>query len=260
VQRVTCYIGGAPTSGPFKKKPPPPELNWDLWLGQAPKVDYIPQRVHREFRWWYEYSGGKLTDWGTHHVDIAQWAIGMDHSGPTLIEPQSFRLPVPFKDGRPTVDNAYNTPTEFRVRCQFPNGIDVFIERGKENDNGILFEGTAGRFHVSRPRDNHTGLRGLPFDELKTKPLPDGLITQIYNGKQPGNHMGNFIECVKTREQPISDVFTHHRAVTTCHLANIAMRLNRTLHWDPETEQITGDPEAQKWLSREQRKGFETNA
>ncbi|MBM4028174.1 MAG: hypothetical protein FJ280_22690 [Planctomycetes bacterium] len=81
IHRVTCAIGDGPSGGPFGKQEPPPELDWNLWLGPAPKVDYRPQRCHGNFRWWYEYSGGKLTDWGAHHVDIAQWAIGMDRSG-----------------------------------------------------------------------------------------------------------------------------------------------------------------------------------
>ena len=82
VRKVTAAIGGGPTGGPFPVTEPPPELNWDMWLGQAPKVAYREHRCHSDFRWWYEYSGGKLTDWGAHHVDIGQWGIGMENSGP----------------------------------------------------------------------------------------------------------------------------------------------------------------------------------
>ena len=254
VKRTTCYIGIGPSSGPLKKESPPSNLDWNTWLGQAPKVDYIPRRCHYEFRWWYEYSGGKLTDWGAHHMDIAQWAIGMDHSGPAVVEPLLSEFPVPYKNGYATVDNQYNTPTEFRVRCGFANGVDIYFEQGSDHNNGILFEGTEGYFHVARPSKKRTGLKGPAVDELKNRPIPQSLITQLYKGKQPGEHMGNFIECVKTRELPISDVYTHHRAVTTCHLANIALRLNRTIHWDPKAEQITGDSEARTWQSREQRR------
>ena len=84
-----------------------------MWLGQAPKVDYIKERCHGEFRWWYEYSGGKLTDWGAHHVDIAQWAIGMENSGPNRIEVVYAEHPVEFRGGFPTVDDRYNTATAF---------------------------------------------------------------------------------------------------------------------------------------------------
>lgn len=252
VKKVTCDIGGAPKEGPFEKTAPPPNLNWDMWQGQTPSVDYIEKRCHYQFRWWYEYSGGKMTDWGAHHVDIAQWAIGMDNAGPTTVEGLQATHPVPFKNGYPTVDNAYNTATEFNIRCEFPNGVELFIVHASPDDNGILFEGTKGRFHVSRSR-----MKGKPVDELETNPLPEELITKLYKGKKPGNHMGNFFECVKTREQPISDVHTHHRAMTTCHLANIAIRLGRKINWDYSTQQIVGDAEAAHWTAREQRKGYE---
>jgi predicted dehydrogenase len=127
VKRVTCAIGSAHAGGPFPKAAPPEGLNWDMWLGQTPKVDYIKERCHYEFRWWYEYSGGKLTDWGAHHVDIAQWAIGMERSGPKWVEPVSGAHPVAFKDGYPLADDRYNTATEFTVRCAFPNGVEMVI-------------------------------------------------------------------------------------------------------------------------------------
>lgn len=253
IQKVVCGIGGVDPSGPLKTEPVPKELNWDLWLGQAPMVDYIPRRCHYEFRWWYEYSGGKMTDWGAHHVDIAQWAIGMDNSGPTLVEPVKAVHPVPLKDGYPVKDNEYNVATSFVVRALFPNKVEMEIR--SDTDNGILIEGTKGRFFVSRG-----SMKGKPVEELAEKPLADDTIKNIYKGKQPGDHMGNFMECVKLREEPISDVKTHHRAMTTCHLANISIRLNRAINWNPETEMIEGDTEAAQWQSREQRKGFEIEA
>jgi len=236
-----------------------------MWLGQAPKVDYMEKhvgkeletRAHYKFRWWYEYSGGKLTDWGAHHVDIAQWAVtgdDMAHTGPHTIEPVQFKFPVPFKNGYPTVNDRYNTATEFTVRCEFADGVEIVIKDHIPEGNGIVFEGTKGRFHVGRGRES---LFGEPVNELKSNPLPEDLLSHLYKGKKPGHHMRNFAECVKTREQPVSDVYTHHRAITTCHLANIAMRLGRTIKWDPKAEQIVGDAEAQQWQSREQRKGYE---
>jgi predicted dehydrogenase len=267
VKRALCDIGGAPTSQTLDRVPAPKELDWEMWLGQAPKVDYMAKKVgksletraHYEFRWWYEYSGGKLTDWGAHHVDIAQWAITGDemaHTGPHTIEPVHVVHPVPFKNGYPTIDDRYNTATNFTVRCEFAGGVEIVIKDSLPEGNGIVFEGTKGRFHVGRGVQS---LFGEPVDELKSKPLPPELLTELYKGKKPGDHMRNFFECVKTREQPVSDVYTHHRALTTCHLSNIAMRLGRTIKWDPKTEQIVGDPEAQKWQSREQRKGYEIN-
>ncbi|MBM3457887.1 MAG: Gfo/Idh/MocA family oxidoreductase [Armatimonadetes bacterium] len=253
VRRVTCAIGGAPTGGPFKKTTPPSHLNWDMWLGPAPLEEYIAERGHANFRWWYEYSGGKLTDWGAHHVDIAQWAIGMERSGPTTIEPLSVRHPVPFVAGHPTVDDRYNTATEFQVRCLFPNQVEMIIRH--DTENGVLFEGEKGSFFVSRGK-----LTGAPVDELRTNPISDMALIMLRKGKRLDRHMGNFMECVRDRSLPASDVYSHHRVLTTCHLANIAIRLGRKLQWDPVSEQIVGDSEANNWLGREPRKGYEYEA
>jgi predicted dehydrogenase len=261
IKSVQCAIGGAPSSGPIPKVDPPSHLNWEMWLGQAPLVDYRYQstgkkndrwgnsRCHYEFRWWYEYSGGKMTDWGAHHVDIAQWAIGMDHTGPISVEGTATH-PVELKNGHPTDDSQYNSATEFLVTCRFANGVEMVIRH--DTDNGILIEGDKGRIFVSRG-----ALRGKPVEDLEQEPLPEDAIQKVYKGREPGDHMRNFFECVKAREQPISDVYTHHRAMTTCHLANIAIRLGRPLKWDPEREQIVADADANAWLSREQRKGYE---
>ncbi len=255
IRRVTCVIGGGPRGQAFRTAPPPTGLDWDLWLGQAPRVDYIPQRCHASFRWWYEYSGGKMTDWGAHHVDIAQWAIGMDQSGPTSIEVQAAELPVDFRAGMPTVSNTYNTALTFRVRCAFANGVELILRdhaRDLGIDNGIRFEGEKGTFFVSR-----STLRGEPVDDLTRNPLDNSVYTALRKGKPSDSHMGNFITCVRDRGQPVSDVVSHHRALSTCHLANIAIRLRRNLRWDPAQERFTGDDEANTFLAREQRRGFE---
>ncbi|HLJ10197.1 MAG TPA: Gfo/Idh/MocA family oxidoreductase [Planctomycetaceae bacterium] len=263
VKKVTCHINGAPGSGPIPIAEVPLGMNWDMWLGQAPYVDYrsgnfgnnprYPEsRTHYEFRWWYEYSGGKMTDWGAHHVDIGQWAIGMDHSGPTSVQGTAVH-PVPLKDGRPTQDDRYNVATTFNVTCQYPNGVELVIT--SEGENGIMFEGTEGRIFVNRGK-----VTGKPVEDLKTNPLPEDAIVKLYKGKTPAKdnaHMTNFFECIKDRTQPISDVYTHHRSMTTLHLANIAIRLGRKIEWDAEKEQIVGDKEANSWLAREQRKGYE---
>jgi predicted dehydrogenase len=250
IKRVTCAIGGERPGGPFKKIEPPAHLNWDMWLGQAPKVEYIKERCHGTFRWWYEYSGGKMTDWGAHHVDIAQWAIGMDESGPNTIEVVKSKLPVPFKKGYPSVDDQYNTPIAFNIRCLFPGDVELIIRH--DGENGITFEGEKGKFFVSRGR-----LSGEPVDELKKNPISDKVLIALRKGKRLDSHMGNFIECCRDRSMPVSDVFSHHRALTTCHLAGIAIRLGRNLTWDAKNEQIIGDAEANAWQRREQRKGYE---
>jgi predicted dehydrogenase len=255
IQRVTVAIGGGPKGGPFEIKKPPANLNWERWLGQAPMTEYITERCHNNFRWWYEYSGGKLTDWGAHHVDIAQWGIGMENSGPVAIEVLEASHPVPFVNGYPTVKDSFNTATAFRIRALFSNGAEMIIRDDAKDlgfDNGVLFEGESGRFFVNRGK-----LTGEPVDAMATNPLPESVITELRKGKGKDSHMGNFITCVKDRSTPISDIPTHHRILTTCHLSNIAMRLGRSLKWNPETEQIIGDDEANAWQKREQRSGYE---
>ena len=241
IRRVTAAIGGAPTSPSLPQMAPPPNLNWDLWQGQTTSVPYTRRRCHYEFRWWYEYSGGKMTDWGAHHVDIAQWGIGMDHTGPITVEGTA---------SHPDVPNGYNTATEFLIRCQFPDDIEMVIRH--DTDNGILFEGDRGRLFVNRGR-----ISGAAVEQLADDPLPEGAVRDVYKNRQPGDHMRNFFECVAERDTPISDVFTHHRALTTCHLANICIRLGRSLRWNADNEQISGDDEANAWLSRKQRAGYE---
>ena len=110
IHTVTCSIGGGDVAKEdFKKEAPPESLNWDMWLGQAPKVDYIKERAHYQFRWWYEYSGGKFTDWGAHHIDIATWALGEDKlgGGPIEIDGTDAKHPVPYEHGYATTDLRY---------------------------------------------------------------------------------------------------------------------------------------------------------
>jgi predicted dehydrogenase len=260
VKKMIVDIGGAPTAFDIPEVPVPKELNWDMWLGQTPMTSYISKdsgqryphsRTHYEFRWWYEYSGGKMTDWGAHHVDIASWAIGMDESGPESIEGTA-EHPCEFQDGYPTKSDCYNTATKFDVTVMCPGGVEMHIVSESQDGNGILFEGTEGRFFVSRG-----AMKGKPVEELEKNPITEEELVKLYKGKKPGHHMRNFFECVADRTQPISDVYTHHRAMTTCHLANISIRLGKKLNWDAEKEEITGDAEANKWLQREQRKGYE---
>jgi predicted dehydrogenase len=253
MKRAVAAIGGAPKGGPFKKCEPPAGLNWDLWLGQCPKVDYIKERCHGSFRWWYEYSGGKMTDWGAHHVDIATWGLGMEKTGPTAVEPVSAKHPVEFKNGMPAVDDSYNTANDFVVKCTYAGGLEIVIRN--DTENGITFEGEKGSIFVSRGK-----LRGEAVDLLKSDPIPESAFTELRKGKPRSDHMGNFIACVKDRGATNSDVFSHHRELSTCHLANVAIRLGRTIKWDPEKEEIVGDPAANGFLAREQRKGYEIKA
>jgi predicted dehydrogenase len=253
INTVTCSIGGGDVGGPFKKETPPANLNWDMWLGQAPKVEYIKERSHYQFRWWYEYSGGKFTDWGAHHVDIATWALGEDKegSGPTEIDGTDARHPVPFEHGYPTIDDKYNTSNDFAVNCKFPSGVTMIVT--SRGDNGVLFEGEKGRIFVSRGK-----IAGKPVEENWDKDAyTDEDVTRLYKGKQYEGHKDNFYRCIREGGQPVSDVFSHVQAMATCHLSAIAARLGRSIKWDPKAEKIVGDEEAAKFFARARREGFE---
>ncbi len=267
VKKVTCGINGMEASPVIPVAPVPQELDWETWLGPAPKVDYraLPEmrtgygggvplysNCHYAFRNWHEYSGGKLTDWGAHHVDIACWALGASDTGPSRVSPQNFSLPVDYEDGQPVVHDQYNAATSFSIKVDMPKGVEMIIT--SEGDNGILFEGTKGRFFVNRGK-----IVGKPVEDLKDNPLPDGAIEDVYGGKVGENHTANFIESMNARKNPISDVWTHNRMLEICHLSNIAMRLDRDLNWDPDKREIIQDAQANSFLTREYRKGYEIN-
>jgi len=264
VTKVTCGINGMEASPVIPTAPVPDGLDWDTWLGPAPAVPYraLPQlregygggvplysNGHYSFRNWHEYSGGKLTDWGAHHVDIACWALGATDTGPSRVVPVEYSLPVEYRDGQPLVADRYNAATRFRIRVDMPGDVEMIIT--SEGDNGILFEGTEGRFFVNRGK-----ITGAPVEALKDQPLPEGAIEAVYGGPVPANHTVNFIEAMRSRRQPISDVWSHNRMLEICHLSNIAMRLGRELEWDPVARRIVGDAQADGFLARESRKGY----
>ena len=224
-----------------------------MWLGQAPKVDYRKKRCHYEFRWWYEYSGGKFTDWGAHHVDIASWAIDQlgEGQGPVEIDGTDAHHPVEYKDGYPLVDDCYNTSHDFSVKCQFDNGIVMDVT--SRGDNGIIFEGTKGRIFVNRGK-----ITGTPIEENWDKDqFTDEDVVKLYKGKPFEGHKNNFYRCIAEGGLPVSDVFSHVQTMATCHLSAIAARLGRVIKWDPKSEQIVGDELAATFFSRQRRKGFE---
>lgn len=253
ISKVTVGIDGSPTGGPFPVAEPPQELDWDLWLGQAPQVDYRERRCHYEFRWWYEYSGGKFTDWGAHHVDIATWALGRDGDGqgPIEIDGTDAKHPVAYQNGYATVDDSYNTSHDFAVKCKFDDGIEMNVT--SRGDNGITFEGSKGKMFVNRGR-----ITGLPIEEnWDQDQFTEDDVVALYKGKIPEGHKDNFYRCIREGGQPISDVFTHVQAMSTCHLAAIAARLGRTIKWDPQSEQIVDDEQAARFFARTPREGFE---
>jgi predicted dehydrogenase len=287
IEKVTCNIDGSPTCGPIPKADVPATLDFEMWLGQAPLVEYVAtsevnnkdrkdawprnSRTHYEFRWWYEYSGGKFTDWGAHHVDCAMWAMDRlgDGQGPAKFNPIVFDHPVPYKDGYPTENNRYNASNNFDIECSFADGLIMHVTSKSADGNGILFEGTKGKMHVSRGR-----IKGKPFEEIGGKlqdngnavpynqmpevaaMFPPEEFDKLYNGKPFEGHKDNFVRCIKEGGTPVSDVFTHVQAMNVCHLCAISARLGREVAWDSKAEK-TGDAQSQSFLAREQRKGYE---
>jgi len=243
--RAVVSVGAAPRGGPFAPAPPPATLDWEFWLGQSPQVPYCPQRAHYDFRWWFEYSGGQVTYWGVHHVDIAMWALGLEQTGPVRVQGAG---------ELPSVSGGFNVPSTFRCAMNFASGATIALD---SNKNALRIEGEKGTIVVDRRR-----LSGKPVENLSTSQrewLRQETV-RLARGKQPGNHMDNFFECVADRSLPISDVFSHHRSLSACHLCNIAMRLKRSLDWDPAREDFVGDREASGLLSREQRKPYTLDA
>jgi predicted dehydrogenase len=253
IQKITIGINGGEVGGPFPTVDVPAELDWNAWLGQAPWVDYVAQRCHYQFRWWYEYAGGKFTDWGAHHIDIATWAIGEDEfgKGPIEIDGSDAQHPVPLVDGMPTQDASYNTSHDFAVVCKFASGVEMTVT--SRGDNGITFEGTRGRMFVNRGR-----ISGTPIDEdWDAGFYGQEDTTRLYKGKPFEGHKENFYRCIREGGLPVSDVYSHLQVMNTCHLSAIAARLGRKIAWDPQREEIVGDEVAASFFARKPREGFE---
>ncbi len=249
-KKVTVWLPAGLREGPFPSSPVPPGLDWNFWQGQTPIVDYVRQRCHLTFRYWYDYSGGTMTDWGAHHNDIALWAIGLP--GPVSIEGTPLAQPIP---------GGYTAFSEYDVNFAYENGVAHQVLTSKDDSifggvvkkdgqrNGIKFEGSAGWIWVTR------GALDASNDELLTTPLPEG-AGRLYASS---DHMANFFDCVKSRKLPICDVAVGHRGASVCHLGNIALRTGYNLKWNPAKEQFEGDnaSEANPWLVRPMRKPYD---
>ena len=250
LQQVTVFLPAGLRGGPFPSVPVPPGLDWKLWLGQAPDVDYVKERCHTTFRYWLDYSGGTMTDWGAHHNDIARWAIGLE--GPVGVEATVLAEPIP---------GGYTAVSEYEVTFTWANGVRQVVKSTPDDNiyggiakqdgqrNGIRFEGTDGWIWVNRADISASK------DDLLTTPLPESAPRVEVSG----DHMGNFFECVRTRKDPICNVDVGHRSASICHLAAIALRLQRKLWWDPAQEAFVGDGavEASRYITREMRKPYD---
>jgi predicted dehydrogenase len=228
------WVDRAKGKKPVPDSDPPANLDYDLWLGPAPKRAYNENRVHYLFRFFWDYSGGQQTNFGAHDLDIAQWALGMDDSGPVAVE------------GSATFnkDGWFETPETAKQTFTYANGVRVLCSLGRGGyPGGVTFEGEKGTIHVSRGSITATINGQKVPDPMK---LPTGEV-KLYAAN---GHHANWLECVKTRKQPICDVEIGHRSATVCHLGNIAIRTGRKITWDPVKEQIVGDAEANAMLTR----------
>jgi predicted dehydrogenase len=280
VKSIECRIGGNPTSGPIKEVPVPEGLDWDMWLGPTAKTPYRFENLgktncHYQFRWFYEYSGGKMTDWGAHHLDIAQWVLGRDGSGPKTIEVLDAAAPYAGGDG-------FNCHPRFRVLYTYDDGVTVLatdgqgteveglvnaqgkgmtrrkkvtktetkivdgqevksesstyveesVEKLSAGENGVLIRGETGTIFVSRSTI-------LANDaKILSEPLKDDPM--LYPSR-PTDQVGNWLDCIKSRETPICNVDVGAGSVIVCHLGVIALQTGKKLTWDAKAQKFVGD-------------------
>ncbi|CAN5901913.1 Gfo/Idh/MocA family oxidoreductase [soil metagenome] len=226
IKKVTVGLPGVNFDGPaVPDSNPPPELDYDFWLGPAPDRPYNEKQVHYNFRFFWPYSGGQMTNWGAHHLDIVQWALGRDDSGPVEIACESVEYHP---------QNLYEVPTTCTLLYTYDDGIPVHCIQGGAPFNGTLFEGEEGTLYIDRGK-LETNPKEIAEADLGAEAV------RLYESR---SHFGDWLECIKSREKPICDVAIGHRSATVCHLCNIAARTGRTIRWDPKAEKILGDDEA----------------
>jgi predicted dehydrogenase len=237
LQQVLVDVGGPSRPCDLGEEEMEPGLNWDLWLGTAQKRPYnsvlSPRGVHTFFPNWRnyrEFSGGGMTDWGAHHFDIAQWAMGMDESGPVEIIPPE------------------NPRAQKGVRYLYASGVEM-VHGTNGSFGGVLFTGSEGKIQVNRGK-----FQAMPA-ELGDAPLDDKAI-RLYNSY---NHLKDFLDCTHSRKHPICDVETGHRSATVCHLGNLVYWNRRKLKWDPAKETFISDDEANTWLDRVKREPWQVS-
>ncbi len=215
---------------PVPDSPAPAELDYDLWLGPAPKRPYNTKRVHYNFRFFWDYSGGQMTNFGAHHLDIAQWGLGMDNSGPELVTGTVTYHP----------QNWYEVPMSSRIEYVYASGAKIILGQGdKAIQGGTRFIGEKGWIFVNRgvlKASDKAILGEVSKDALKADASSD--------------HHKNWLDCIKSGKLPVADAEIGHRSATVCHLGNIASRLKRPIKWDPVRETIPEDKDALAMLSR----------
>jgi len=241
IGKVTRVEVGLPTGGSTggrQAKPVPESLDWDAWLGPAPwrpYIDFGGQGVHWDWRWIMDYSGGQLTDWAGHHIDIAHWGLGLDETGPVEIEGKG----VYPKDG------IYDAPTAYKFTCKYANGVEMVVANDRQVPKGMgtVWYGEKGWVHVDRGRQA-TEPASLWNETIGANE------TRLYESR---DHQQNFLNCVKSRQKTITPIEVACRSITVGLLGEIAMLLERQVRWDPVKEEFVNDPEANRMLSRPMR-------
>jgi len=214
-------------------KPVPAELDWDFWLGSAPKAPYRGI-CHNDWRWILDYSGGQLTDWAGHHIDIAHWGLGLDRTGP--IEVSGIGV-------YPAATELYNVPLEYDFNCKYKSGVVIRVanEARLPMGMGVTWYGENGWIHVDRG------------DKI-TASKPELISVELGANKKPlyksDNHFKNFLECIRSRKETITPVDVAHRSISVGLLGEIAMTTKQKIQWDPEKEQIINNAAASKLLMR----------
>ena len=237
---VKVGTGADPATKLYPPMPVPENLDYNFWLGPAPYKPYTEKRVHPQEGYsrpgWLrvtDYSAGMVTGWGTHFIDIAHWGMGTELTGPVEIKGEA-TFPS---------DGVWDVHGPFLIEYQYANGVKVLYADSRKLKMGIRFEGTEGWVHVG-----HGKIETEPKSLLTSRIRPNEI--HLYESR---SHKGNLLDCIKTRRQTVAPVEVGHRTCTACLLGDIAMRLGRTLHWDPDREQFVNDPEADRWIGRPMR-------
>jgi predicted dehydrogenase len=229
IKEVKVGIPGPNFKGPpVEDGTPPKNLDYDFWLGPAPKRPYNEKRVHYLFRFFWDYSGGQLTNFGAHHLDIAQWGLGMDDSGPVSIEGTA----------QYHKEKWYETPETCQIIYTYANGVKVTCSMKEKG--GATFIGEKGSIYVTR------GTISSDPPEILKEMLGE-MDTRLYVST---NHHKNWLDCIRTRKAPICEAEIGHRSATVCHLGNLAIKTGRKLTWDPQKETFVDDKEANALLSK----------
>jgi len=236
VHTVEVGLPNGPSTGPRQPLPVPEHLDWNMWLGPAPWrpfTNFGRGGPHWDWRWIMDYSCGQLTDWAGHHIDIAHWGLDLDHTGPTEVEGV----------GSFPSEGIFDAPTSYRFTCKYETGVEIIVANQSQHPHGMgaRWIGEHGWVHVNRGGLNASNPAWLQRDILGSNAI------RLYRSN---NHIGNFIDCVKTRRETIVPAETGCRSISVAHLGEIAMLTGRKIRWNPVTEEIQGDPQASALLSR----------